>query len=150
MSDKPVRILLVEDNIEYANRLTLEIERASPSCFEFFLAPDIQDALDAVNGGEFDLVLLALMLPDSQGLAAFNEIHKVVPQLPVIVLTSQDDLSFSRRLILEGVQDCLVKSQIDTDQLTRAIWFALERQRTTEVLRQLSVIDELTGLLNRR
>jgi two-component system cell cycle response regulator len=150
MSELPIRTLLIEDNFEYAQRLCLQIDHAKPGCFEFSRAGTLKDAMDCLNGEDFDIVLLDLTLPDSQGVATFIEIQKRAPNLPLVVLTSLDDLSLSVRLVQEGAQDCLVKGQTDTDRLIRAIRFALERHRMTEQLRQLSVIDELTGLLNRR
>lgn len=150
MSELPVQVLLIEDNPEYAGRLCLELGRAEPARFEFTQARTLKDALDRLSGEEFDIILLDLVLPDSQELDALKAIQEHAPNLPLIALTTEEDISISVRLIQQGAQDCLVKGQLDMEQLTRAIHFALERQRITEQLRQISMIDELTGLLNRR
>lgn len=150
MSDHPVKALLVEDNPEYAHMLCLELDSVRPGGFEISQAASLVDALDRMSKAAFDIILLDLTLPDSHGYATFSEIHKHAPHLPVVVLATLDDPSLSLHLAQEGAQDYLLKSQVETRQLVRAIQFALERHRTTEYLRQLSLLDELTGLLNRR
>ncbi len=150
MSEIPIRVLLIEDNPEYAHRLCLELDHTSPGCFVFSHSRTLLEALDRLNEADIDLILLDLALPDSQGQSAFNEVQKQAPHLPVIVLTTQEDISLSVRLIQDGAQDCLVKGRMEIDQLARTINLSLERHRMTEQLRQLSIIDELTGLLNRR
>lgn len=150
MSRPPIRVLLVEDNPEYAHGLSLELSNTNPGCFKFSHSKSLLEALDRLNQADIDLILLDLALPDSHGQAAFDEIQKQAPHLPVIVLTTEEDISLSIRMIQEGAQDCLVKGKMEIDHLAHAISYSLERHRMTEELRQLSIIDELTGLLNRR
>ncbi len=150
MSEPPIRVLLIEDNPEYAHRLCLELDRSSPGCYVFSHARTLSEVQDRLNQNDIDIILLDLALPKAQGQDTFNEIQKNAPHLPVIILTSLEDVSLSVRLIQDGAQDILVKGRLEIDLLARVINFSLERHRTTEQLRQLSIIDELTGLLNRR
>jgi len=76
-----------------------------------------------------DVVLLDLSLPDSAGLATVQVMRGVVPDVPIIVLTGQDDHQLAEAALQAGAQDYLVKGQFEHDALGRAIRHALVRQR---------------------
>ncbi|MCM8596963.1 diguanylate cyclase domain-containing protein [Accumulibacter sp.] len=82
-----------------------------------------------------DVVLLDLSLPDSAGLATVQVMSSVVPDVPVIVLTGQDDHQLAEAALEAGAQDYLVKGQFDHDALGRAIRHALVRQKLESRLR---------------
>jgi two-component system cell cycle response regulator len=82
-----------------------------------------------------DVVLLDLSLPDSAGLATVQVMRGVVPDVPIIVLTGQDDHQLAEAALQAGAQDYLVKGQFEHDALGRAIRHALVRQRLESRLR---------------
>jgi len=49
-----------------------------------------------------------------------------------------------------GAQDFLVKDEVSTSVLARAVRYGIERHQLLSALRSLSLIDDLTGLYNRR
>ncbi len=71
-------------------------------------------------------------------------------EVPIVVLTSVDDGELASGAVNEGAQDFLVKGRADGELLDRSIRYAIERHRVLEQVRQLAVVDELTGLNNRR
>ena len=79
-----------------------------------------------------DLVLLDLGLPDAQGVGAVRRVRAAAPRVPLVVLTGMDDLSLATQALQEGAQDYLIKGQIDTRGLLRALRYAVER-KTMEV-----------------
>ena len=98
-----------------------------------------------------DIVLLDLWLPDSEGLDTLRRALTASEELPIIVvLTGTDDEELAVKAIRAGAQDYLVKGQIDGSLLTRIIRYAMERHQIQMALRGLAMIDELTGLYNRR
>jgi PleD family two-component response regulator len=70
--------------------------------------------------------------------------------VPIVVITGLDDEAMAAEVVKSGAQDYLVKGKIDAESLGRAIRYAIERNRTHLELRDISVTDDLTGLLNRR
>src|SRR6187549_2203340 len=81
-----------------------------------------------------DVILLDLGLPDAEGLEAVRRAHAAAPRVPLLVLTGLDDESLAIRALQEGAQDYLVKGQIETRGLLRAIRYAIERKIMEEAL----------------
>jgi signal transduction histidine kinase len=76
-----------------------------------------------------DVVLLDLGLPDSQEVAAIRRIRAAAPDVPLVVLTGTDDDELAATSLRQGAQDYLVKGQIDSRGLLRALRYAGERKR---------------------
>ena len=128
-------ILLVEDNPGDA-RLMREY-LSEPGAMEFTLeeADLLGTGLDRLARGNIDIVLLDLSLPDSVGLNTFTRVQICAPEVPIIVLSGQDDEALAMRTVHEGAQDYLVKGQgLDSRLLVRAIRYAIERKRAEEAL----------------
>lgn len=148
---EPINLLVVEDS--YAkNGLSLRpiLNRPAFTRFKLRQADHLDEALLLLVQEEFDLILLDLFLPDSQGLDTFLQIYEHTPEIPIVAATDGDDRALAIEVIREGAQDCLVKGDMDGDRLERALLYAVERNRYRTVLHNLSLRDELTGLLNRR
>jgi diguanylate cyclase (GGDEF)-like protein len=113
-------------------------------------ATHLNKALRLLAQEDFDLVLLDLYLPDSHGLDTFLQIYEQTPQVPVVVVGDEEQQPLALEVIREGAQDYLVRRAVEKDALEKTILYALERQRYRTMLQNLSMRDELTGLLNRR
>ncbi|MFA7241374.1 MAG: EAL domain-containing protein [Sulfuricellaceae bacterium] len=149
MAEATINALLVEDNPGDA-RLIKEalIEMGRPH-----LHLDWVERLDAAVARllqqKFDVVLLDLSLPDSQGLHTVREIERAAPQTPVVVLTGLDDEAVALEAVRAGAQDYLVKSEIAGHLLARVIRYAIERNRIGQRLRQSeSRLDALFEHMN--
>jgi diguanylate cyclase (GGDEF)-like protein len=143
-------VLLVEDNPGDARLLRELLADATPASFDIVHASCLKTALQLVQTSSPDVVLLDLSLPDAQGLETFERIFEQAPELPIVVLTGLEDDELALRAVQKGAQDYLVKGQVSTPLLVRAVRYAVERQRMQAALRNLSIIDDLTGLYNRR
>jgi two-component system, cell cycle response regulator len=150
MTSTVIRVLLIEDNPGDARLIQIVLQYMTAPAFNIQLAGSLASGLERLDCGGIDVVLLDLSLPDSQGLDTFARVHKHAPQVPTIVLTGLDDETLATRAMQEGAQDYLVKGQVDGNLLVRAMRYAIERQRLMDELRALSLVDELTGLYNRR
>jgi diguanylate cyclase (GGDEF)-like protein len=150
MTDRVFKVLLVEDNREYAWMLRLILTEMNSVGFEITHALTLAEGQSQLASEPFDVILLDLSLPDSRGFGTFTAVSGQAPHIPIVVMTALDDRELALRAVREGAQDYLVKGEMDVHQLVRAMEYAVERQQTVENLRRLSMLDELTGLLNRR
>ena len=137
MSEKEfIRVLLVEDNPGDARLLQLTLDEAGTDQFVLTHAKRHDEALKYLEDEEFDIILLDLSLPDSQGLDTFTSTRAKAPDVPIIMLTGLDDESLALESMQHGAQDYLVKGQVDEKLLTRSIKYAIERSRVEMALRE--------------
>jgi diguanylate cyclase (GGDEF)-like protein len=152
VSPRPISVLVVESDLDRAQALGRELgaddERGPRLHVEF--AGELWQTLERLARGGVDVVLLDLMLPDSEGLATFEQISAFAPDVPVVVLTDLNDEATAMASVRGGAQDYLVRGEADRRGLVRALRYAIERHRLLSALRSLSLIDDLTGLYNRR
>lgn len=142
--------LLIEDDLDYARVLKERLSSIMHQAFEVHCAASLAEGLRALSARPADVVLLDLLLPDSKGLPTFEAVHAQAPETPVVVLTGFDNDAVALEAVRKGAQDYLVKGEIDVKVVGRVIRYAIERQRMQSALRSLSLVDELTGLYNRR
>jgi diguanylate cyclase (GGDEF)-like protein len=146
-------VLLIEDNPGDA-RLIREMLAEEPEapfqlCFAERLAHGLELLSKAGEAGMPALVLLDLSLPDSFGLETFAKVYAHSPQVPIIVLTGNDDQTIALSAVKGGAQDYLVKSRLDRELLLRSMQYSIERKRYQVQLEHQANYDALTGLPNR-
>jgi len=142
MDDHAIRALLVEDS-PTDMLLIREALTAPPNAkFAVTRAELLADALTQLHQTAFDVILLDLGLPDSQGLVTLNTLHQHAPELPIIVLTGLNDETLGMRAVQQGAQDYLVKGQVGSNELVHAIRYAIERTRAEAENRRLYALAQ--------
>jgi Flp pilus assembly CpaE family ATPase len=146
--NKPIRVLLVEDNAvnaRFAEGLLTQVESQT---FQISVAGTLLAALDMLVHESFDVAVADLSLPDSQGLETFLTIKRHSPALPVIILTGLDDEATALSAVQQGAQDFLVKGKLTKDVLVRAVTYAIARnQKPTEAMVRAAEKASILGLL---
>lgn len=132
----PTPLLLVEDNIADAYLLTEMLEQAEEQPWQITQAKRLSIALEYLHNSNFSVVLLDLTLPDSKGLNTVTQIQATAQDLPIVVLTGIDDQELALQAVALGAQDYLVKGQITTELLVRAIRYAIERGQILKRLQE--------------
>jgi diguanylate cyclase (GGDEF)-like protein len=118
--------------------------------FEVETVSSLSTGLAQLAENKFDVLILDLGLPESSGMDTLKKILVHNLEVPIIVLTGQDDDHLGLEAIKEGAQDYLSKGQLDKNVLTRSIRYAIERHHLLAELHNQSLKDYLTGLNNRR
>ena len=148
MREKPITVLLIEDNPGDARLLRELLAEAGAAQFDLVHVARLSAGLERLAAGGIDVVLLDLGLPDGQGLDLLAKVQAQAPGVPIVVLTSLDDEALAAQAVREGAQDYLVKGKVATDLLVRAMRYAIERKQAQEALREQVRRDPLTGVLN--
>ena len=79
-------------------------------------------------------VLVDLFLPDSQGIETFDQIFRVAPQIPILVLSAVQDEDIAQLAVQHGAQDYLLKTHLDGYLLPKALGSMVERAANAEAL----------------
>jgi HD-GYP domain-containing protein (c-di-GMP phosphodiesterase class II)/CheY-like chemotaxis protein len=132
------KILIVEDNPADA-RLVKECLKESETRFDLIYAKDLSTAIGLLANSDIDAVLLDLSLPDTVKFEAIDKILKFNNDLPVIILTGLNDKEAAIQTLCMGAQDYIIKGEFDTNQLVRAINYAIERKITENKLKKRTV-----------
>ncbi|UCE17891.1 MAG: diguanylate cyclase [Gemmatimonadota bacterium] len=149
MSGASIKVLLVEDNPGDTRLIEEILTEAKGTVFDLECTDRIPRARECLTGEDFDLVLLGLLLPDSQGLDTFAKIRTHAPEMPVVVLSGLNDETIAVTAVHQGAQDYLVKGQVDSNEVVRSIRYAIEWKKMEETIRKLAYFDPLTSLPNR-
>jgi len=132
---KSIRVLLlVEDNHGDARLIHEMFKEEGPVRTELTHVGSMMEAEEHLAQSPVDLILLDLGLPDAQGLGAVRRARAIAPRVPLVVLTGLDDEVLAGQALHEGAQDYLVKGQIETRGLFRALRYAVERKNMEDVL----------------
>jgi diguanylate cyclase len=148
-SQETLRILVVEDDPAYAAFIATMLQSSEFVRFDVEHVQTLARAEMCLRDAPFSVVLLDLGLGDAQGLEGLNAVIAVVPDVPVIILSGEDDLALSLGAVKTGAQDYLLKSQVSPDALTRSIGYAIERKNVELETKRLAYHDSLTRLPNR-
>lgn len=124
-----IRLLLVEDDAGDASLIKYHLKLAGSVSFSLEWVQSMQQARDYLQQTDKhpDVILLDLSLPDSHGLDTVHQARAAAGELPIIVLTGNNDESFALEVLEAGAQDYLVKGEFESDMLVRAIRYAGQR-----------------------
>jgi diguanylate cyclase (GGDEF)-like protein len=149
------RTLLIEDNDDdvFLMKEMISDGRSSlgtDAVINLVVVPTLAEAYKKLETERFDIVISDLSLADSKGFDTVLRLKETSNELPVIVLTGYDDTRTAIIAIEHGIQDYLVKGRFNAELMLRSILYSIERFKLLGVLKSLALIDDMTGLYNRR
>ena len=136
---KEYKVLLVEDNEGDARLIQEMLRDDAINQFSLTQTKSLAEAVQALETQSYDVILLDLNLPDSTGESTFSHINSVYSEVPIVILTGNDDQRAAFSAIGLGAQDYLVKGTFQDGLLSRAILYAIERKRLQNMISHLSV-----------
>jgi two-component system cell cycle sensor histidine kinase/response regulator CckA len=131
---KPLNILIVEDDMGDTKLLHKLLHQSALPISDVKCVESLDTALGLLGKDNFDVVFLDLGLPDSRGIDSVSAVNAKAPDVPIIVLSGLDDAEMSVKAVQKGVEDYLVKGQVDSDLLAHAVRYAVERRQTKKIL----------------
>ena len=144
-----IRVLFVGE-LKEARRLGELLDSNGPAPFHISHVCSLNVAADRISTGEADLLMLDLGAKLNQARALIQAARSAATDLPVVILSESDDDALAVESLRQGVQDFLPKGRLDRASLARALRYSIERHRIQKTLQNLCLMDDLTGLNNRR
>lgn len=140
--DRIIKILLFEDNPGDAGLIEEMLEELDEQ-YKLLNVETLEDGLDTLKNQHFDLILLDLGLPDSDGIETLLDVNNKTPKTPIIVLTGLNNEEMGTIAVKNGAQDYLIKKEIDGILLERSIRYAITRKKSEKkYLTLFNSIDE--------
>jgi len=127
-------ILLITDDVADAKLILDALAGPGAGVFEVQWVRELSAGLKLLGEGGIGLILADLGLPDSQGIATFEQLFSFAPQIPILVIALQNDDPTAEEAIARGAYDCLSKDHLDKYALTRALRYAFVRRKVEETL----------------
>jgi diguanylate cyclase (GGDEF)-like protein len=140
---------LVEHNEADARILLNLIRHGAGESVEVIWVSSFVEALGHLRKGDFDAMLLDLFLPDSDGIESIRRVSDRA-DIPIIALTQESASVAGIDVLMAGAEDSFIKECVNSQNMIRAVRYAIARHRRIGELQALSQTDELTGLYNRR
>ena len=110
---KKIKILLIEDNPGDAYLIEDNLEEFADFSYELKSVGTLTEALSILKKQPFDVIVLDLGLPDSDGVNTFFRIHNENPLIPLIILSGSNDEEIGAYSVEKGARDFFVKGQTD-------------------------------------
>jgi len=134
MIGSPNILLLIEDNLGDVRLLREMINEQGAHNTRLVHVASMKAAEAYLAAHPVDIILLDLGLGDAYGFEAVRRAHEAAPQVPLVVLTGMDDEELAALALNHGAQDYLIKGEIETRGLVRAMRHAVERKKMEEAL----------------
>lgn len=145
----PIRILLVGE-VREARRLRGLLDSNRSIQFRVSHVTAMESAAERLARDNADILLVDMGSKQPRGLALVQAARAAASDKPVVILSESEDDALAVESLQQGIQDFLTKDHMDCIVLVRALRYSIERHRLQRKLQSLSLIDDLTGLNNRR
>ena len=144
--NRPLAVLLVEDNPADVRLVHEYLSGGNGDRYSVTHVDRLQSALECIGSKQIDVVLLDLELPDSKGIETFTTLHGTWTDLPIVMVTGQEDEELATQVVRAGAQDYLLKGELEPILLKRSLYFAvLCKQMERTLLQVVKGVSASTG-----
>ncbi|WP_421853888.1 EAL domain-containing protein [Marinomonas sp.] len=144
-----LKLLIVDDDDVDRERLRRMLSKSDIET-NISEASSVEDSMLHLNSGEYDCVIVDYRLGLNSGLTLLNNIRTTMDShCAVIMVTGLGDEEVAAEAMRLGASDYLVKNQLQSPQLIRAIISSVHRAEMEKKLHDMAHYDSLTGLASR-
>ncbi|OJV66705.1 MAG: DNA-binding response regulator [Clostridiales bacterium 38-18] len=133
------KILIVEDELKISRIIDLQLKYAG---YDTDFAYDGSEALDKVRLNHYDLILMDIMMPKTDGITACNAIKRINPDMKIIMLTAKDDINDVISGLDSGADDYVTKPFVFEELLAR-IRANIRKKATTTPNSDIMMFEDL-------
>lgn len=129
IKDQVIKVLCVEDNEIYNIVLKSNLEQNRDYNFQIKQVYSMSETVNALRTSRYDIILLDLGLPDSDGLNTLLHVSRASSSTPIIILTASNEEGLVTSLLRRGAQDYIWKEELDSKLLVKSIIYSIERKK---------------------
>jgi len=124
----PIRVLLVDDDTVFAKIIDAHLKKYRSRSFQMTWKESVESALaEIAQNNDIDIILTDYIFPTSNGLEFCLQLNQMGRSIPIMVLTNVKDFKLAVEAMKLGVEDFLLKEQLDEARLPRTILSIIER-----------------------
>jgi len=141
------KILIVDDEVEVLDALTITLKMANQFKSDISIAEDGEEALTELEKHDFDLILSDYMIPKIDGINLLKRAKEKNPNIIRILITGKLDYQVAREAIKNADVDHLIEKPWSDDELRYLIHGALKKKIEDESKRSNLPIDNVKSAL---
>ncbi len=148
MASKSISVLLVDDDPSFARVFQDSLLKARGIVFRVTRKTNVDDALLAIKANPlFDIIVTDFVLPDLNGLDFCLRLSQMEQKIPVVMISSTKDIKLAVEVMKLGVEDFLVKDELDEAHVPRTLVNILDRIR---VRSQMHAVEKRMNIAENR
>lgn len=132
---KKINLLLIENIEEDAIQVADYLGGISSLNIEIHFCQNLSESYALLKQEDIHIILLNLFLPDGYGLQSYTSLFNEFPDIPCILLTELNDSAIAAEAVKNGAQDYIPKENMNSESLSRAITYSIERKQFEKEIR---------------
>jgi diguanylate cyclase (GGDEF)-like protein/PAS domain S-box-containing protein len=128
------KILLIENNAAAALKIVAALGAEGRDSFNLEWVQQLSEGLELLSKKGMAAVLLALSLPDGEGIETFDKVFAVASDIPILIVVGNDHEALAKQAVARGAQDYLLPDYLNAYSLPRALRNAIERKAVEDAL----------------
>lgn len=138
------RILIISPSSDDVRALRKALGNAADGPFVIDDVATLASGLQRIGQDGIDAILLDLHLPDSHGLACFDQVHAVARRTPILTLCGPADEPDAREAVQRGAQGWLSKGHFDNNLVPQSLRNVIERMKVERKLYAVQARAQIT------
>lgn len=126
------RVLIVTSQSNDAKALSEVLQDASDGPYAIESLTLLAPALARINSGDIDVILVDLSLPDSKGIATFDQLFAAAPQIPILILSGTEEEELANLAVQRGAQGYLSKGYFESYLVPQSLRNIIQRKAVEE------------------